>query len=102
EACLMPISIEILSVMSNGHNGHFALNLRVVETTADGEKFGPVETHGIAGQALAKLYGDNTPIDDAIQMWLTKVKATMVNNYANHSKAAIGLGALIGKRLTVD
>ena len=97
----MQLSIEVLSVLSNGANGHFAVNLRVVETTIDGEKFGPIETHGIEGLALTRLYGAQTSIDDAIQMWLSGVKSKMAANYVNHAKASIGLGSLIGKRLPI-
>ena len=96
----MAVEIQVLSVLSNGHNGHYAVSLRVIETTPDGEKLGPVETHGIDGQALGRLYG-NVDLDTAINQWLAGVKAKMTQNYAIHGKVSTALGAMVGKRLKI-
>lgn len=96
----MATEIQVLSVLSNGHNGHYAVNLRVVESTPDGEKLGPVETHGIDATALSRLYGD-VDLDTAIGLWLVGVKSKMENNYSTHGKVSAALGAMVGKRLKI-
>lgn len=96
----MAIEIQVLSVLANGINGHYAVSLRVIENTEDGEKVGPVEVHGIDGIALSRKYGDIS-LDSAIDQWLASVKAIMLDHYNTHAKVSEGLGKLVGKRLPV-
>ena len=98
----MSIHIHVLSVMSNGNNGHYAVNFRVVEDTPDGEITGPIETHGIEGLALSRLYGD-VDLDSAITLWIEhKVKPTLIANYRTHAKISHTLGSMVGTKIPVD
>ena len=89
--------VRVLSVMENGINGHYSIQVQVIETLEDGQRQSPISIHGIDGLALERLYG--TDVDQALELWLASVKVKALAEYRIRSKVGTGLHALVGKTL---